>query len=84
MIGGNNMTNTKSPRTAKRLLVLVMIIAMLASFAVPAMAATVDEYPFMDLRARHASTSGGDWSSQNPEKTDWSVTATGNPNGRSS
>ena len=78
------MTNTKSPRTAKRLLVLVMIIAMLASFAVPAMAATVDEYPFMDLRARHASTSGGDWSSQNPEKTDWSVTATGNPNGRSS
>ena len=83
------MTNTKSPRTAKRLLVLVMIIAMLASFAVPAMAAETNPPDVTykgDLTIRRTwvqSTSNpiAIWEPLNSDYSAWQVDTHGRVNG---
>ena len=76
------MTRTKSSHTLKRLLVLVMIVAMLASFAVPALAA--DEYPtpYPDLKVTHTK-SGYEWGALNDDKTEWGITVFGRDASRS-
>ena len=77
------MTKTKSSHSLKRMLVLVMIVAMLASLALPAMAASGETLFDETLDVTHGSSEGCVWNPVDEStKTEWSVTAKASNNGR--